>query len=257
MNPSFLILLEEDPYIGIGLILPIVKKKRERGSKNMDWNMGNPRPPFVSRPENSLSFLYNFNYDYYPGLEMKYLAAAQGSHHAGVAISGMEKNSNCDGGGGGGNEKKKRLTSEQLESLESSFQEEIKLDPDRKMKLAKELGLQPLVKLLFGSKTDELGGRLSSSNACTTLSNSNSILFLGRNRSSKMRVSALKAMVKDQAMKNIKASAGHTEISGEETMESTSVRNRSSSRHGGTSHPQMAHGNYAFNVDELNPVMPP
>ncbi|KAK6140095.1 hypothetical protein DH2020_026093 [Rehmannia glutinosa] len=39
--------------------------------------------------------------------------------------------------------KKKRLSTEQLESLENSFQEEIKLDPDRKMKLAKELGLQP------------------------------------------------------------------------------------------------------------------
>jgi len=40
-------------------------------------------------------------------------------------------------------EKKRRLTVDQLESLESSFQEEIKLDPDRKMKLARELGLQP------------------------------------------------------------------------------------------------------------------
>lgn len=40
-------------------------------------------------------------------------------------------------------ERKKRLTSDQLESLERSFQEEIKLDPDRKMKLARELGLQP------------------------------------------------------------------------------------------------------------------
>ncbi|KAL2250713.1 UNVERIFIED_CONTAM: putative homeobox-leucine zipper protein ATHB-51 [Sesamum indicum] len=39
--------------------------------------------------------------------------------------------------------KKKRLSTEQLESLENSFQEEIKLDPDRKMKLARELGLQP------------------------------------------------------------------------------------------------------------------
>lgn len=40
-------------------------------------------------------------------------------------------------------DRKKRLTSEQLEALENSFQEEIKLDPDRKMKLAHELGLQP------------------------------------------------------------------------------------------------------------------
>lgn len=44
---------------------------------------------------------------------------------------------------GGQDPKKKRLSTEQLESLENSFQDEIKLDPDRKMKLAKELGLQP------------------------------------------------------------------------------------------------------------------
>jgi len=43
----------------------------------------------------------------------------------------------------GGKEKKKRLTSNQLELLERSFQEEIKLDPERKMKLSRELGLQP------------------------------------------------------------------------------------------------------------------
>lgn len=40
-------------------------------------------------------------------------------------------------------EKKKRLTTDQLESLERSFQEEIKLDPDRKLKLSRDLGLQP------------------------------------------------------------------------------------------------------------------
>lgn len=54
-------------------------------------------------------------------------------------VPAMEKRSNC----GGYEEKKKRLTSDQLVSLERSFQEEIKLDPDRKMKLSKELGLQP------------------------------------------------------------------------------------------------------------------
>ena len=54
------------------------------------------------------------------------------------AVAAMEK-MNC----GNLQEKKKRLTGEQLELLERSFQEEIKLDPDRKMKLSKELGLQP------------------------------------------------------------------------------------------------------------------
>ena len=39
--------------------------------------------------------------------------------------------------------KKKRLTSGQLASLERSFQDEIKLDSDRKLKLSRELGLQP------------------------------------------------------------------------------------------------------------------
>ena len=39
--------------------------------------------------------------------------------------------------------KKKRLTSKQVESLEKSFEEERKLDAERKMKLSKELGLQP------------------------------------------------------------------------------------------------------------------
>ncbi|KAJ0616376.1 putative transcription factor homeobox-WOX family [Helianthus annuus] len=40
-------------------------------------------------------------------------------------------------------DKKKRLTSEQLEALENTFQEEKKLDPETKMKLAHDLGLQP------------------------------------------------------------------------------------------------------------------
>lgn len=43
----------------------------------------------------------------------------------------------------GSKEKKKRLSSKQIELLERSFQEEIKLDPERKMKLSRELCLQP------------------------------------------------------------------------------------------------------------------
>lgn len=40
-------------------------------------------------------------------------------------------------------EKKRRLTQEQVQSLEKSFEVENKLEPERKVQLAKELGLQP------------------------------------------------------------------------------------------------------------------
>ncbi|XP_068658128.1 putative homeobox-leucine zipper protein ATHB-51 [Aristolochia californica] len=40
-------------------------------------------------------------------------------------------------------EKKKRLTADQMELLERSFQQEVKLEPERKLRLAQELGLPP------------------------------------------------------------------------------------------------------------------
>ncbi|KAK4756294.1 hypothetical protein SAY87_006421 [Trapa incisa] len=40
-------------------------------------------------------------------------------------------------------EKKRRLTTDQVRSLERSFEEENKLEPERKVQLAKDLGLQP------------------------------------------------------------------------------------------------------------------
>ncbi|KAJ0028279.1 hypothetical protein Pint_35827 [Pistacia integerrima] len=98
----------------------------------MDWN-SNLRT-FLPRPETSFDFLYNYNYDQYPGMEMKHTGMAEKS--LGL-IPGMDKNNY------GSQEKKKRLTTDQLDSLERSFQEEIKLDPDRKMKLSRDLGLQP------------------------------------------------------------------------------------------------------------------
>lgn len=40
-------------------------------------------------------------------------------------------------------EKKRRLSADQVQFLEKSFEEENKLEPERKTKLAKDLGLQP------------------------------------------------------------------------------------------------------------------
>ncbi|XP_062195744.1 homeobox-leucine zipper protein HOX20-like [Phragmites australis] len=47
------------------------------------------------------------------------------------------------GGGGGGGEKKRRLSTEQVRALERSFEMENKLEPERKARLARDLGLQP------------------------------------------------------------------------------------------------------------------
>jgi homeobox-leucine zipper protein len=45
--------------------------------------------------------------------------------------------------GGGGGEKKRRLSTEQVRALERSFEVENKLEPERKARLARDLGLQP------------------------------------------------------------------------------------------------------------------
>ncbi|KAD0066200.1 hypothetical protein E3N88_44827 [Mikania micrantha] len=106
----------------------------------MDWNDHvNPRP-FIPRPaaQSSFAFLYNYNNDHYvypPGIEeMKHQMM-----QAPLAMMEMNQNEYDNNN----QDKKKRLTSEQLEALENTFQEEKKLDPDTKMKLAHELGLQP------------------------------------------------------------------------------------------------------------------
>nr|MCH1921754.1 homeobox-leucine zipper protein [Shewanella ferrihydritica] len=49
----------------------------------------------------------------------------------------------CGGRGGGGGEKKRRLSVEQVRALERSFEVENKLEPERKARLARDLGLQP------------------------------------------------------------------------------------------------------------------
>lgn len=101
----------------------------------MDWNESTR--PFVPHTESSLSFFYNYNNTPYSGMEMSQPSLGETQQRLLPAMDEM----NIDGNNY--REKKKRLTSNQIDSLEKSFQEEIKLDPERKMKLSRELGLQP------------------------------------------------------------------------------------------------------------------
>lgn len=63
--------------------------------------------------------------------------------HAGGGGTGEEEGMSDDGSQGIGGEKKKRLNLEQVKTLEKSFEMGNKLEPERKMQLAKALGLQP------------------------------------------------------------------------------------------------------------------
>ncbi|KAG5556709.1 hypothetical protein RHGRI_007099 [Rhododendron griersonianum] len=251
----------------------------------MEWNHGSyvrPVPPFVSPPDNSMGFLYNY-YDHYPGLNMmKYPAVVGQGSSAHAMGSGYASGNARDQMG---DQKKKRLSTEQYNSLESSFQEEVKLNPERKMKLAKELGLHPRqVSIWFQNRRarckakqlEQLYDRLKHqfevvSNEKKQLKREFDVVS-GENKHLQEEVSALKAMLKEvkSAMKNHQQVIS-TEILGEDTVESTSVWNRSSllltchhHPHQQTIAPNEDHhpvNNYhAFSIaDDYNPVevMPP
>ncbi|TMX00672.1 hypothetical protein EJD97_000385 [Solanum chilense] len=230
----------------------------------MDWN-GNIRP-FVSRQviDNSLNFLYNYNYDQYPGIEMKHAMQTQ---HGGVQVPTMDNNNfvlnqhQLD--------KKKRLSTDQLESLENSFQEEIKLDPDRKMKLAKELGLQPRQIAVWFQNRRARWKAKQLERLYDSLKQDYDVVSREKQKLQD-EVLALRAILKEQATKKQVNSTVYTEISGEETVESTSkpssnktiIRGITISNHQNNNinnNNNIAECSYVFNnvVDGLNPVMPP
>ncbi|XP_047956639.1 putative homeobox-leucine zipper protein ATHB-51 [Salvia hispanica] len=172
----------------------------------MDWN-GNLRMPFVPRPPDTsnFNFLYNCSFDHFPvGVEMKQHAM-------------MEKNMNqlmVD-------PKKKRLSNEQLELLENSFQEEIKLDPDRKMKLSKELGLQPRqIAVWFQNRRARWKGK-QLERLYDALKQEYDAVSRDKHKL-QQEVMALRAILKEQVAKK-QVSTGYTDVSGEETVESTSI----------------------------------
>ncbi|KFK24840.1 hypothetical protein AALP_AA8G031500 [Arabis alpina] len=114
----------------------------------MEWsttsNGENVRVAFMPPPwpeSSSFNSLHTFNFDPYAGNSYTPTDTQTGPV---ISVPESEKimyrfpsNNNNE------MSKKKRITSGQLASLERSFQEEIKLDSDRKVKLSRELGLQP------------------------------------------------------------------------------------------------------------------
>ncbi|CAN8316690.1 unnamed protein product [Cochlearia groenlandica] len=99
--------------------------------------------------DSSINFTYPFhNVDNYSMLETQQEAMLHGHHHVpptmmDIASYGEASNNIINGHEMNKNKNKKKMTSEQVKLLETSFQEDAKLDPERKMKLSKELGLKP------------------------------------------------------------------------------------------------------------------
>ncbi|CAL0329166.1 unnamed protein product [Lupinus luteus] len=102
-------------------------------------------------------------------------------------------------------EKKKRLTIGQVESLERVFQEGIKLEPDKKMKLSKELGLEPRqIAIWFQNrrarwKVNQLKHHFD--------------VIMKENQKLHQEVMNLKAMMRDQTSIRKQISAGYAESS--------------------------------------------
>ncbi|XP_025014801.1 putative homeobox-leucine zipper protein ATHB-51 isoform X2 [Ricinus communis] len=184
-----------------------------------------------------------------PGMDVKHAAIAETPHGL---IPTMDKISF------GSQEKKKRLTSDQLESLERSFQEEIKLDPDRKMKLSRELGLQPRQIAVWFQNRRARWKAKQLERLYDSLKEEFDVVSKEK-QNLQEEVMKLKAILRQEKATRNQVSTGYTEISGEETVESTSVAIRSSGGkpRGGSSHHQIAECNYLLNVDEYNPVSSP
>ncbi|XP_017976334.1 PREDICTED: putative homeobox-leucine zipper protein ATHB-51 isoform X2 [Theobroma cacao] len=179
-------------------------------------------------------------------MEMKHPGLVEAAHGL---VPALDKNSYSN------QEKKKRLTTDQLDSLERSFQEEIKLDPDRKMKLSRELGLQPRQIAVWFQNRRARWKAKQLERLYDALKQEYDVISREKQKLQE-EVMKLKGMLREQATKN-PGSTGYTDMSGEETVESTSIRCSNKPRVVANHHHQIAECNYPFNVDEYNPISSP
>ncbi|KAL8202076.1 hypothetical protein R6Q57_011223 [Mikania cordata] len=117
-------------------------------------------------------------------------------------------------------DKKKRLTSDQLEALEKSFQEEIKLDPDRKMKLAQKLGLQPRQVAVWFQNRRARWKAKQLEHLYDALKQEFDAVFREKQKLQD-EVIALRTILKEHGSMRQAPVVSTTDMSGEETVEST------------------------------------
>ncbi|KAL8094824.1 putative homeobox-leucine zipper protein ATHB-51 [Apium graveolens] len=240
----------------------------------MEWNNGNNhlRPTFLSHQSPSFNFLFNYNNNnnqFPPDLKQVMVTDDTQTVHGGIMGDMMEDlNKVQQQHQGISNEKKKRMTSEQLEFLESRFQEEMKLDPDRKIKLARELALQPRQVAVWFQNRRARWKTKQLEHLYLSLKHQLDLVSMEKHKLQE-EVVALRAILKEEVTKKQvwgSCNNNHTNtdmISGEDTVESTSVF--PNPRHGksttarhytrNNNHENITPShqcNYVFGVDDYN-----
>ncbi|XP_021737778.1 homeobox-leucine zipper protein ATHB-22-like [Chenopodium quinoa] len=217
----------------------------------MDWNTKILRgTPEIS----STNSLYNScnQYDRFSGLEVMKHHGAVEMMAANVIPSNMERDmvmmsfSNQE-------KMKRRLTTNQLESLESSFHEERKLDPDRKMRLARELVLQPRQVAVWFQNRRARWKAKKLEHLYDALKLEFEVVTKEKQKLQE-EVQKLKSMLKEQATKK-QIYSSYTEASCEETVESTSAAAANQNKSIGREHNKEGH--FLFNVDNYNAISSP
>ncbi|CAH8269948.1 unnamed protein product [Arabidopsis lyrata] len=197
----------------------------------MEWstnsNVENVRVAFMPPPwpeSSSFNSLHSFNFDPY---------AAGNSYTPGdtqtgpvISVPESEKIMNAYRFPNNNNNemiKKKRLTSGQLASLERSFQEDIKLDSDRKVKLSQELGLQPRQIAVWFQNRRARWKAKQLEQLYDSLRQEYDVVFREKQMLHE-EVKKLRAILRDQGLIKKQISAGTIKVSGEEdTTEVSSV----------------------------------
>ncbi|KAI4378692.1 hypothetical protein MLD38_016136 [Melastoma candidum] len=196
----------------------------------MDWDgNANGRSSssrnFVSLAEHSPpGFLYDFNHHHFPFNSPGALLMGDGhplpQAHLGILAGFGNSHPRRLPSGSNDPKTKKKLRGDQLQLLERSFQEEIKLDPDRKLRLSRELGLQPRqIAVWFQNRRARWKAK--------QLERLYDVLKMEFDAVSREKVHLqeevlrLKAIVGDVMLtEKLASTTGQTEISGEDTAES-------------------------------------
>ncbi|RZC70625.1 hypothetical protein C5167_033792 [Papaver somniferum] len=207
--------------------------------------------------KHTVAFLYDYNYHPFPGGhhqagEVERTHLSNNNNHNSNSNSNSSNNNSAHDENNNHAERKRRMRWDQIESLERSFQEEIKLEPERKIKLAQELGLQPRKVAVWFQNRHARWKAKQLERLYDSLKQEFDIVSREK---LKLQEEVMKLKMKlDHQAQMIQGSRGSTDVlmEPEETVESKSVviSNSSTMLQGATYHQTAGDCNYTFNLDD-------